>query len=182
MVLLVASEVLKRGILHLVVTEVVPVEDTKKEFLCYSVFEWGTKRDLEFSVACLSIMFFAVKSWNFVGLICFLFLRTVRLAWLASIEVEMVVWWASIEVEILRVLLFMEACSKNQTEGKNKILTQIDVFFGFENCTSPCRVFFQLDLRNNSFYFSSVAVRFFLFCKWQLKKEEKKKKSILAVL
>ena len=43
---------------------------TKKEFLCCSVFEWGTKNGLELSVACLSMMFSAVKSWNFVGLIC----------------------------------------------------------------------------------------------------------------
>ena len=37
-----SSEVLKRGGLHLVITEVAPVgggEATKKEFLCYSVFE-----------------------------------------------------------------------------------------------------------------------------------------------
>ena len=46
---------------------------TKKEFLCCSLFEWGTKNDLELSVACLSIMFSAVKSWNGVGLICLLF-------------------------------------------------------------------------------------------------------------
>ena len=45
---------------------------TKKEFLCCSVFEWGPKNDLELSVACLSMMFSAVKSWNFVGLICLL--------------------------------------------------------------------------------------------------------------
>ena len=32
-----------------------------------------TKKGLEFSVACLSVMFFTVKSWNFVGLICLLF-------------------------------------------------------------------------------------------------------------
>ena len=49
------------------------VVQTKKEFLCCSVFEWGTKNGLELSVACLSIMFSAVKSWNFVGLICLLF-------------------------------------------------------------------------------------------------------------
>ena len=42
----------------------------KKEFLCCSVFEWGTKNGLELSVACLSIVFSAVKSWNFIGLIC----------------------------------------------------------------------------------------------------------------
>ena len=40
---------------------------------CCSVFEWGTKKGLEFKVACLSTMFFAVKSWNVVGLICLLF-------------------------------------------------------------------------------------------------------------
>ena len=40
----------------------------RKKFLCCSVFEWGTKNGIEFSVACLSIdsiksiMFFAVKS------------------------------------------------------------------------------------------------------------------------
>ena len=45
----------------------------KKEFLCCSVFEWGTKNGLELSVSCLSIVFSAVKSWNFVGLICLLF-------------------------------------------------------------------------------------------------------------
>ena len=45
---------------------------TKKEFLCCSVLEWGTKNGLELSVACLSVMFSAVKSWNFVGLICLL--------------------------------------------------------------------------------------------------------------
>ena len=32
----------------------------------------GIKKGLEFKVACLSTMFFAVKSWNFVGLICLL--------------------------------------------------------------------------------------------------------------
>ena len=48
---------------------------TKKEFLCCSVFEWGTKNGVELSVACLSVMFSAVnlvKSWNFIGLICLL--------------------------------------------------------------------------------------------------------------
>ena len=30
----------------------------KKEFLCCSVFEWGTRKGLEFRVACLSVMFF----------------------------------------------------------------------------------------------------------------------------
>ena len=40
---------------------------TKKEFLRCSLFEWGTKNGLELSVACLSMMFSAVKSWNFVG-------------------------------------------------------------------------------------------------------------------
>ena len=69
-------EVLKCGGLHLVVTEDVPIGggETKKEFLCCSVSEWGTKNGLELSVACLSMsmMFSAVKSWNFVGLICLL--------------------------------------------------------------------------------------------------------------
>ena len=46
---------------------------TKTEFLCCSIFEWGTKKGLEFKVACLSMMFFAVKSWNFFDLICLLF-------------------------------------------------------------------------------------------------------------
>ena len=32
---------------------------TKNEFLCSSVFEWGTKKGLEFKVACLSICFSA---------------------------------------------------------------------------------------------------------------------------
>ena len=47
----------------------------KKEFLilCCSIFEWGTKKGLEFKAAHLSIMFFVVKFWNFVGLICLLF-------------------------------------------------------------------------------------------------------------
>ena len=45
---------------------------TKKEFLRCSVFEWGTKNGVELRVACLSVMFSAVKSWNFVGLICLL--------------------------------------------------------------------------------------------------------------
>ena len=31
-----------------------------------------------FTVACLSIMFLAVKSWNFVSLICLLFAATAR--------------------------------------------------------------------------------------------------------
>ena len=60
-----SSEVLKRGGLHLVVTEVVPVDgdaDETKELLCCSVFETGTKKDLELDVACLSIVSFAVKS------------------------------------------------------------------------------------------------------------------------
>ena len=58
-------EVLKSGGLHLVVTEVVPVDgdaDETKELLCCSVFETGTKKDLELDVACLSIVSFAVKS------------------------------------------------------------------------------------------------------------------------
>ena len=70
--------------LHLVVTEVVPIgggadsnnnnkKRRKKESLCCSVFEWRTKNGLELSVACLSIMISAVKSWNFLGLICLLF-------------------------------------------------------------------------------------------------------------
>ena len=42
----------------------------KKEFLRRLVFEWGVKKGLEFNVACLSIMFFTVKSWNFAGLFC----------------------------------------------------------------------------------------------------------------
>ena len=37
------------------------------------MFEWGTKNGLELSVACLSMKFSAVKSWNFAGLICLLF-------------------------------------------------------------------------------------------------------------
>ena len=46
----------------------------KRVLMLFGIFEWGTKKGcLEFSVACLSIMFFAVKSWNFVGLICLLF-------------------------------------------------------------------------------------------------------------
>ena len=46
----------------------------KEEALCCTVFEWGTKfKSLEFKAACLSVMFFAVKSRNFVGLICLLF-------------------------------------------------------------------------------------------------------------
>lgn len=40
---------------------VVPTKK-KKDFLCYSVFEWGTKKGQEFKVAHLSIMFFGVKS------------------------------------------------------------------------------------------------------------------------
>ena len=44
------------------------VSRTRREFLCCSVFEWGIKK-----AACQSVMFFAVKSWNFVGLICLLF-------------------------------------------------------------------------------------------------------------
>ena len=46
---------------------------TKKGFLCCSVLGWGTKNGLELSVACLSIIFSAVKSWKFVGLISLLF-------------------------------------------------------------------------------------------------------------
>ena len=55
-------EVLKCRGLHLVVTEVVSVAggaDNKEKFLCCSVFEWGTKKGLEFKVACLSICFSA---------------------------------------------------------------------------------------------------------------------------
>ena len=37
-------------------------------FLCCSVFEWRTTNGVELSVAFPSIMFSAVKSWNFVGL------------------------------------------------------------------------------------------------------------------
>ena len=63
-------EVLKGGGLHQVVTEVVPVgggadqkkkkkrerkKKKRKEFLCCSVFEWGAKKGLEFSVACLQV-------------------------------------------------------------------------------------------------------------------------------
>ena len=55
----------------------------KKEFLCSSVFEWGTKNGLELDVACLSVMFIAVKFWNFVGLICHLFARRGFKNWLA---------------------------------------------------------------------------------------------------
>ena len=44
----------------------------KKKSSC-SVSEWGTKKGLEFNVACLSVLFFAVKSWNFGGIICVLF-------------------------------------------------------------------------------------------------------------
>ena len=44
--------------------------EKKEEFVCCSVFEWETKNGLELNVACLSIMFSAVKPWNFVGLIC----------------------------------------------------------------------------------------------------------------
>ena len=65
-------EVLKRGSLHQVVTEVVPVAVWTKRFLCCSVFEWGTWTGLEFRV-CSSIMFFTVRSSNRVGLICLLF-------------------------------------------------------------------------------------------------------------
>ena len=57
------------------------------------------KKGLELSVACLSIMFFAVKSWNFVGLICLsfagffldFFLRTVQLAW--QVPAPQPLWW-----------------------------------------------------------------------------------------
>ena len=67
--------------LHLVVTEVVPIgggadnnnKKQKQKSLCCSVFEWRTKNGLELSVACLSTMISAVKSWNFLGLICLLF-------------------------------------------------------------------------------------------------------------
>ena len=48
------------------------VSRTRREFLC-TVFEWGTKKGLEFKAACLSVIFFAVKSCSFVGLICLLF-------------------------------------------------------------------------------------------------------------
>ena len=47
-----SSEVLRRGGLHLVVTEVVPVGDgadnnnNNKELLCCSIFERGTKKGL----------------------------------------------------------------------------------------------------------------------------------------
>ena len=48
-------------------------EEEEEEALCCTVFEWGTKfKSLEFKAACLSVMFFAVKSRNFVGLICVL--------------------------------------------------------------------------------------------------------------
>ena len=40
-------------------------QNNKKEFLCCSIFE-----GLESKVPCLSIRFFAVKSWTFLGLIC----------------------------------------------------------------------------------------------------------------
>ena len=52
-------EILKRGGLYLIVTEVVPVgggaDNNKKEFLRCSAFEWGTKKGLEFKVVCLFV-------------------------------------------------------------------------------------------------------------------------------
>ena len=36
------------------------------------MLEWGTKNGLELNVAWPSMMFSAVKSWNFVGLVCLL--------------------------------------------------------------------------------------------------------------
>ena len=66
--------------------QLVVVWTEKKSSCVVHVFEWGTKKSLEFSVPCLPKMFFAVKSWNFVGLICLCLLegilRTVQLAWL----------------------------------------------------------------------------------------------------
>ena len=64
-------EVLKCGGLHLVITDVAPIGGgaSKERVLML----WGTKNGLELSVSCLSIVFSAVKSWNFVGLICLLF-------------------------------------------------------------------------------------------------------------
>ena len=94
-----SSESLERGSLHLVVTEAVSVgggaEQRKKIVLvlfsrpfCEGLRRVWTElrthgfcgrkatlepKGLEFNVACLSIMFLAVKSWNFVGLISLLF-------------------------------------------------------------------------------------------------------------
>ena len=52
-------EVLKCRGLHLVVTEVVSVAggaDNKEKFLCCSVFEWGTKKGLEFTVTLFELL------------------------------------------------------------------------------------------------------------------------------
>ena len=65
--------VLKCGGLHLGVTELVRTKKEKRVLVLFTVWvRDGTENGLELSVVCLSIMFFAVKSWNFVGLICLL--------------------------------------------------------------------------------------------------------------
>ena len=54
-----------------------------------SLFEWGTKKGLEFSVACL-IMLFAAKSWNFlVPMFCDNHVYTVLLGLAVNIPVLM---------------------------------------------------------------------------------------------